>query len=63
MRCSCSALRGDYTTADAFARCLFTGTSADMAAGAAALASLGIGHVALRLGDTGSKSTSPALSA
>jgi hypothetical protein len=48
--------------ADTSARRLFTGTSADMAAGAA-LASLGIGHVALRLGDTRCRSASPALSA
>jgi probable F420-dependent oxidoreductase len=41
---------GSYATADGSARRLFTGTSADMAADAAALASLGVGHVALRLG-------------
>jgi hypothetical protein len=29
---------------------MFTGTSADMAADAAALSALGVGHVALRLG-------------
>src|SRR5215470_13723933 len=41
---------GDYKTADGSARRFFTGTSADMAADAAALLSLGVGHVALRLG-------------
>jgi probable F420-dependent oxidoreductase len=41
---------GDYKTADRSARRLFTGTSGDMAADAAALSSLGVGHVALRLG-------------
>lgn len=41
---------GDYKTADGSARRFFTGTSADMAADAAALSSLGVGHVALRLG-------------
>src|SRR5437660_10749981 len=35
---------------DGSARRLFTGTSADMAADAAALAAIGVGHVALRLG-------------
>jgi len=41
---------GDYRTADGSARRFFTGTSADMAADAAALSSLGVGHVAIRLG-------------
>jgi len=41
---------GNYRTADGSARRLFTGTSDDMAADAAALSSLGVGHVALRLG-------------
>jgi len=41
---------GDHKTADGSARRLFTGSSADMAADAAALAALGVGHVALRLG-------------
>jgi probable F420-dependent oxidoreductase len=41
---------GDYRTPDGTARRFFTGTSADMAADAAALSSLGVGHVALRLG-------------
>jgi probable F420-dependent oxidoreductase len=41
---------GDHRTADGTARRFFTGTSEDMAADAAALASLGVGHVALRLG-------------
>src|SRR5262245_9410942 len=41
---------GDHRTADGSARRFFTGTSADMAADAAALSSLGVGHVALRLG-------------
>jgi probable F420-dependent oxidoreductase len=38
------------TTADGEARRLFTGTSADMLGDAAALAALGVGHVAVRLG-------------
>jgi probable F420-dependent oxidoreductase len=41
---------GSYKTADGTARRFFTGTSADMAADAHALSSLGVGHVALRLG-------------
>jgi probable F420-dependent oxidoreductase len=41
---------GDYKTADGSARRFFTGTSADMVADATALSSLGVGHVALRLG-------------
>jgi probable F420-dependent oxidoreductase len=41
---------GDYGTADGSARRLFTGTSTDMAADATALSSLGVSHVALRLG-------------
>jgi probable F420-dependent oxidoreductase len=41
---------GDYKTADSSARRLFTGTSPDMAADAAALSALGVGHAALRLG-------------
>jgi probable F420-dependent oxidoreductase len=41
---------GSYKTADGTARRFFTGTSADMAADARALSSLGVGHVALRLG-------------
>ncbi len=41
---------GDCSTADGTARRFFTGTSVDMAADAAALSSLGVGHVALRLG-------------
>jgi probable F420-dependent oxidoreductase len=41
---------GNYKTTDGSARRFFTGTSADMAADAAALSSLGVGHVALRLG-------------
>jgi probable F420-dependent oxidoreductase len=41
---------GGYKTADGSARRLFTGSSADMVADAAALSSLGVGHVALRLG-------------
>ena len=41
---------GDYRTADGSARRLFTGTSTDMAADATALSSLGVSHVALRLG-------------
>jgi len=41
---------GDCKTADGTARRLFTGTSADMAADAATLSSLGVGHAALRLG-------------
>jgi probable F420-dependent oxidoreductase len=43
---------GDYRTTDGTARRFFTGSSEDMAADAAALASLGVGHVALRLGGT-----------
>src|SRR5262245_41423471 len=39
---------GDHRTADGSARRFFTGTSGDMAADAAALSSLGVGHVALR---------------
>jgi probable F420-dependent oxidoreductase len=41
---------GDYQTADGSARRLFTGTSAEMASDADALSSLGVCHVALRLG-------------
>jgi probable F420-dependent oxidoreductase len=41
---------GDYNTPDGTARRLFTGSSADMAADAANLSSLGVGHVSLRLG-------------
>jgi probable F420-dependent oxidoreductase len=41
---------GDYKTNDGSARRYFTGTSADMAADAAALTALGVSHVALRLG-------------
>ena len=41
---------GDYKTQDGSARRMFTGTSADMAADAAALSAAGVGHVALRLG-------------
>jgi probable F420-dependent oxidoreductase len=41
---------GDYKTSDGSARRLFTGSSADMAADAAALSSVGVGHVAIRLG-------------
>ena len=37
---------------DGSARRLFTGASADMAADAAALEAVGVGHVALRLGGT-----------
>jgi len=39
-----------YKTQDGSARRMFTGTSADMAEDAAALAAAGVGHVALRLG-------------
>lgn len=41
---------GQFTTQDASARRMFTGTSADMIEDAAALSALGVGHVALRLG-------------
>ena len=41
---------GQHKTQDGSARRMFTGTSADMAADAAALDALGVGHVALRLG-------------
>jgi hypothetical protein len=41
---------GDYKTSDGSARRLFTGSSAEMAADAAALSAIGVGHVALRLG-------------
>ena len=41
---------GAHKTQDGSARRLFTGTSADMAADAAALTAVGVGHVALRLG-------------
>ena len=41
---------GQYKTQDGSARRMFTGTSADMAADAAALDALGVQHVALRLG-------------
>jgi probable F420-dependent oxidoreductase len=41
---------GQHKTQDGSARRMFTGTSADMAADAAAIATLGVGHVALRLG-------------
>jgi hypothetical protein len=39
-------------TQDGSARRLFTGTSEDMAADAAALEAVGVGHVAIRLGGT-----------
>ena len=39
-----------HKTRDGSARRMFTGTSADMAADAAALSAIGIRHVALRLG-------------
>ena len=41
---------GSHHTQDGSARRLFTGSSADMAADAAALSAAGVGHVALRLG-------------
>lgn len=41
---------GQHKTQDGSARRMFTGTSADMAADAAALDALGVQHVALRLG-------------
>jgi len=41
---------GLHKTQDGSARRLFTGSSADMAADAAALSAAGVGHVALRLG-------------
>ena len=41
---------GSHKTQDGSARRLFTGSSADMAADAAALSAAGVGHVALRLG-------------
>jgi probable F420-dependent oxidoreductase len=41
---------GQHKTQDGSARRMFTGTSADMAADAAALSAAGVGHVALRLG-------------
>ena len=41
---------GPHKTQDGSARRMFTGSSADMAADAAALAALGVGHAALRLG-------------
>lgn len=41
---------GEHKTQDGSARRMFTGTSADMAADAAALSAAGVGHVALRLG-------------
>ncbi len=48
---------GAYKTNDGSARRLFTGTSADMAADAEALAAIGMSHVALRLGgDTAEQS-------
>jgi hypothetical protein len=40
----------EHKTQDGSARRMFTGTSADMAADAAALSTAGVGHVALRLG-------------
>jgi probable F420-dependent oxidoreductase len=43
---------GVYKTQDGSARRMFTGTSADMAADAAALSAIGVRHVALRLGGT-----------
>ena len=43
-----------HKTADGSARRLFTGASSDMAADAAALSAVGVGHVALRLGGTNS---------
>ena len=41
---------GNFTSQDGTARRMFTGTSADMVEDAQALAAVGIGHVALRLG-------------
>jgi probable F420-dependent oxidoreductase len=41
---------GTYKTPDGSARRMFTGSSADMTADAAALSAIGVGHVALRLG-------------
>jgi probable F420-dependent oxidoreductase len=45
-----AALRRAIKTQDGSARRMFTGTSSAMAADAAALSALGVGHVALRLG-------------